>query len=224
MREAPATTGSPSHLVTRLCRFAAVTRHENALRRLLRPGTSSNFARSGLRSGRGCIQNTVHTHGYTRTRGARRRSHRTHARAATADRTHRDRPSTRLKSTPAASEHIACLCGLGQASHSTDASTAVYSPLPLPTPRAPNAQSADLTSHSALLPPVSVHPSKGYTRRASTSMHAQTQTIPASIHRNSAARTAARKICTMAASAAARRKAHEQKKPQRAGPPPGSSV
>ena len=101
--------------------------------RLLRPGTSSK--QSGLRSGRGCIQNTVHAHGYTRTRGARRRSHRTHARAATADRTHRDRPSTRLKSTPAASEHIACLCGLGQASHSTDASTAVYSPLPLPTPR-----------------------------------------------------------------------------------------
>ena len=221
MREAPATTGSPSHLVTRLCRFAAVTRHENALRRLLRPGTSSNFAIwSQIWSRLYTEYRTwIHTHARRRTR-----SHRTHARAATGQTAIGQAASTRLKSTPAASEHIACLCGLGQASHSTDASTAVYSPLPLPTPRAPNAQSADLTSHSALLPPVSVHPSKGYTRRASTSMHAQTQTIPASIHRNSAARTVARKICTMAASAAARRKAHEQKKPQRAGPPPGSSV
>ena len=219
MREAPATTGSPSHLVTRLCRFAAVTRHENAL---------TPFATRNLEQFCDLVSDLVaavyripYTHGYTRTRGARTRSHRTHARAATGQTAIGQAPDSRAPQRRASTSHASAA---SVKRHTAQTQAQLCTPLspchPARTKRPERRPHVSL----GIVAPCVCHPSKGYTRRASTSMHAQTQTIPASIHRNSAARTAARKICTMAASAAARRKAHEQKKPQRAGPPPGSSV
>ena len=147
MREAPATTGSPSHLVTRLCRFAAVTRHENALRRLLRPGTSSNFAIWSQIWSRLYTEYRTHTHGYTRTRGARRRSHRTHARAATGQTAIGQAPDSRAPQRRASTSHASAA---SVKRHTAQTQAQLCTPLSPCPPRAhqtPRAQTSRLTRH-----------------------------------------------------------------------------
>ena len=115
--------------------------------RLLRPGTSSNFARSGLRSGRGCIQNTVNTHGYTRTRGARRRSHRTHARAATGHTAIGQAPDSRAPQRRASTSHASAA---SVKRHTAQTQAQLCTPLSPCPPRAhqtPRAQTSRLTRH-----------------------------------------------------------------------------
>ena len=89
----------------------------------------------------------THTHGYTRTRGARRRSHRTHARAATGHTAIGQAPDSRAPQRRASTSHASAA---SVKRHTAQTQAQLCTPLSPCPPRAhqtPRAQTSRLTRH-----------------------------------------------------------------------------